>query len=354
MTMDAAFRDTPVVSVDLDAVERNIARMQAYCDAHGLAFVPHVKTHKLPALARMQLDAGAAGIACQKLGEAEVMLAAGIRDITVTFPIVGEAKLRRLVDLCLEARITVVADSEPGLRGLSAALAAAGASADLLVECDTGHGRAGVQTPAEAAALAALARDLPGVRPVGLLTFPTLPESGPWLAQARAALEAAGVAVERVSGGGTPGARATHEHAAVTELRAGTYVYGDRSCVANDTVALEDCATFVHATVVSRPTRDRAILDAGSKTLSSDPTVSAEETGFGRIMEHPAAVIHTLSEEHGHVDVDACPAPPAVGDVVTILPNHVCATVNMHDTVVVHRGGRVVGRWPVAARGRVS
>jgi D-serine deaminase-like pyridoxal phosphate-dependent protein len=350
----AAGPDTPVVTVDLDAVERNVARMQDYCDGHGLAFMPHTKTHKLPALAHMQVRAGAAGIACQKLGEAEVMLAAGLREITITFPILGEAKLRRLVPLCREGRITLVADSEPVVRGLSGALAAAGTSADLLVECDTGFGRTGVQTPQAAAELAALAAELPGLRPAGLMTFPTLPGSGAWLERARTAVEAAGVAVERVSGGGTPTAFATHESPAITELRAGTYVYGDRSCIANGTVSLEDCALRVRATVASRPAPGRAILDAGSKTLSSDPTVSAEETGYGFIVEHPEAVVYGLSEEHGHVDVDRCADPPAVGDVVTIVPNHACATTNLHDTVLVHRGGETVGVWPVAARGKVS
>ena len=352
--MTAAALDTPLVTVDLDAVERNIARMQAYCDGHRLAFVPHTKTHKLPALAHLQVRAGAAGIACQKLGEAEVMLAAGLRDITITFPIVGEAKLRRLVPLCREGHITVVADSEPVVRGLSTALAVAGATADLLVECDTGFGRTGVQSPQAAAELAALAVSLPGLRPVGLMTFPTLPGSGGWLEQARSALESAGVGVRRVSGGGTPTAFATHESRVITEVRAGTYVYGDRSCIANGTVALEDCALRVRVTVVSRPTPDRAILDAGSKTLSSDPTVSADEAGYGLIVEHPDAAVYGLSEEHGHVDVSRCADPPAVGDVVTIVPNHACATANLHDTVVVHRGGDTVGVWPVAGRGKVS
>ena len=160
--MDVAALDTPVATVDLDAVERNIARMQGYCDEHGLAFRPHIKTHKLPAIAHMQVRAGAVGITCQKLGEAEVMVAAGLRDILLTFPLVGAAKAERLAALAGEADVAVVGDSAAVARGLSPALAAAGAEVGFLVEVDTGFARTGVQTPEEAAELAELADSLPG------------------------------------------------------------------------------------------------------------------------------------------------------------------------------------------------
>src|SRR5207237_407513 len=181
--MEIGSLDTPAATVDLDAVERNIARMQGYCDEHGLAFRPHIKTHKLPAVAHMQVRAGAVGITCQKLGEAEVMEAAGLRDILLSFPLVGAANAERLAALAGEA------------------------------------------------------------------------------------IEARGLRVERVSAGGTPTHLINHLVGEVTEVRAGTYVYGDRSCIANGSVPLEDCALRIRATVVSRPTPDRAILDSGSKTL---------------------------------------------------------------------------------------
>ena len=345
--------DTPALTVDLDAVERNIARMQAYCDGHGLALRPHVKTHKLPQLALVQVEAGAVGIACQKLGEAEVMAAAGLSDILITFPLVGAAKAERLARLAREVKVGVAADSAVVARSLSEALARHGATADFLVECDTGFERTGVQTPGEAAELAVLADSLPGLRFAGLMTFPTTEESGPRLRSAREEVERAGPRVERVSGGGTPTAFRTHEIGEVTEVRVGTYVYGDRACLANGTVALGDCALRLRATVVSRPTRDRAILDAGSKALSSDPVAGAPDGTFGLIVEHPEARIYGLSEEHGHVDVSACSELLEIGDTVTIVPNHACGTTNMHDEVVAHRGGEVIAAWPVAARGRL-
>jgi D-serine deaminase-like pyridoxal phosphate-dependent protein len=344
--------ETPVLTADLDAVERNIAGMQAYCDEHGLALRPHIKTHKLPEVARMQIDAGACGLTCQKLGEAEVMADAGFGDILISFPLVGEAKAERLAALARRARIGVVGDSAVVATGLAGALARHGLEVEFLVECDTGFARTGVQSPEEAAELAALVSRLEGLRFAGLMTYPTLPESGPWLRAAREAIERAGLAVERVTGGGTPTARRTHEVDEVTELRVGTYVYGDRACIANGSVPLEDCALHIVATVVSRPTRERAILDAGSKTLTSDAAVGA--TGYGLLLEHPQAEIYNLNEEHGYVDVSACEHPPEVGDRVTIVPNHACATVNMHDRVRVHRGGDIVGALPIAARGKVT
>jgi D-serine deaminase-like pyridoxal phosphate-dependent protein len=351
--MELSSLDTPVATVDLDAVERNIARFQGYCDEHGLAFRPHIKTHKLPAIAHMQVRAGAVGITCQKLGEAEVMEAAGLGDILLTFPLVGAAKAERLAALAGEATVAVVGDSAAVVQGLSPALAAAGVEVGFLVEIDTGFERTGVQTADEAANLAALADSLPGLRFDGLMTYPTGPETGPKLRAAIDAVSARGLEVRTVSAGGTPTFFSNHEVPEVTEVRAGTYVYGDRSCIADGSVPLEDCALRVRMTVVSRPTADRAILDGGSKALTNDPAEQADPGGRGLIVEYPDARIYALSEEHGHVDLSACAERPEVGEVVTVIPNHACGCTNMHDEVVVHRGGRVVGVWPVAARGKL-
>jgi D-serine deaminase-like pyridoxal phosphate-dependent protein len=349
MRLDAL--ETPVLTADLDAVERNIARMQAYCDEHGLALRPHIKTHKLPQIARLQVDAGARGITCQKLGEAEVFADAGFDDMLISFPLVGDAKAERLAALAGRARMSVVGDSATVAEGLAGVLAREGLEVDFLVECDTGFGRTGVQSPDEAAELARLIARLDGLRFAGLMTYPTLPESGPWLRAAREAVERAGLSVEHVSGGGTPTARRTHEIGEVNEVRVGTYVYGDRACIANGSVPLEDCALRVLATVVSRPTRARAIIDAGSKTLTSDPAIGV--TGHGLLVEHPEAEVYALNEEHGYVDVSACKRLPVVGDRVTVVPNHACATANMHDEIVVHRGGEIIETLPTAARGKV-
>ena len=340
--------DTPVLVADLDAVERNIAGMQAYCDAHGFDLRPHIKTHKLPELARRQVAAGARGITCQKLGEAEVMADAGLDDILISFPLVGAPKAERLAALAERITVSVVGDSAAVANGLAPVLARAGREVDFLVECDTGNARTGVQSPDEAAELAATVARLDGLRFAGLMTYPTLPESGPWLRAAREAIERRGLAVERVSGGGTPTARLTHEVGEVTEVRPGTYIYGDRACMANGSVPLADCALRVLATVVSTPTATRAILDAGSKTLTSD--LAAGATGYGYLVEHPEAEVYKLNEEHGHVEVRGC----EVGERVTIVPNHACGTVNLHDEVVFHRAGEVVDIVRVAARGKLT
>jgi D-serine deaminase-like pyridoxal phosphate-dependent protein len=353
MTMRIEDLDTPALTVDLDAVERNVARVQARCDEAGLALRPHIKTHKLPALAHLQLRAGAVGIACQKLGEAEVMTAAGLRDILLTYPIVGAAKARRFAALAREATMAAVGDSEVVARGLSAALDAVGASADFLVECDTGFGRTGVQTPAAAVELGALADTLPGLRFAGFMTYPTLPGTGAWLQSAAELAAARGLDVRWVSGGGTPAGRweATREAPVLTEVRAGTYVYGDRMCIADGSVGLEDCALRLRVTVVSRPTSERAIVDAGSKALTSDTAPSLD--GYGHVVEYPAARIPMLNEEHGYLDLTACSERPEIGETLTIVPNHACGTTNMHDEVVAHRGGEIVAVWPIAARGKL-
>lgn len=343
--------DTPALAVDLDRVERNVASLQHYCDEHGFAFRPHIKTHKLPAIAHLQMRAGAVGIACQKLGEAEVMARSGLDDILLTYPIVGAAKTERLAALAREVTMSVVCDSEIVARGLSKALHREGLQVDLLVECDTGFGRTGVQRPEAAAELAQVVARLPGLRFAGLMTYPTLEGTAAWLRSAREAIERAGLAVECVSGGGTPTARRTHEFGEVTEIRAGTYVYGDRQCIVNGTVLLDECALHVLTTVVSRPTRERAIIDAGTKALTSDP--AGEASGFGVVLGYPEASVYGLNEEHGYVDVSQCSRPPEIGEKLTIVPNHACGTTNMHDEVLVHRTGAVVGVWPVAARGKV-
>ncbi|HUQ21944.1 MAG TPA: D-TA family PLP-dependent enzyme [Gaiellaceae bacterium] len=342
--------ETPVLVADLDAIERNVSRMQAYCDEHGVALRPHIKTHKLPELAQLQLDAGAVGITCQKLGEAEVMADAGVEDILLSFPLVGEAKAERLAALAKRVTMTVVGDSAAVARGLAPVLARHGLEVDFLVECDTGLGRTGVQSPEEAADLAEVVHALEGLRFAGLMTYPSLPETAAWLKAAREAVEARGIVVDRVSGGGTPTADRTHELGVVDELRVGTYIYGDRSLLVNG-MALDDCALRVVATVVSRPTRERAIIDAGSKTLTTDPALGA--TGHGLLVEFPEAEIYALNEEHGYVDVSRCDPPPEIGDRVTIVPNHACTAANMHDEIVMHRRGEIVETLPTAARGKV-
>jgi D-serine deaminase-like pyridoxal phosphate-dependent protein len=346
-------RDTPYASVDLDAVDRNIERMQRYCDAHGIAFRPHVKTHRLPAIAHRQVRAGAVGITCQKVSEAAVMVAAGIEDVLLTYPVLGEAKLDRLRRLAEVATVSIAADSAEVATGLSRALASMAHRLDFLVECDTGLRRTGVQTPEQALELARLVDGLPGLRFAGLMTYPTGPDTEPFFAAARELIEGAGMKVGKLSGGGTAHAFKSHELANLTELRAGTYVFGDRACIANGSVPLEDCALRVHATVVSRPTATRAILDAGSKVLTTDPAEAEGTEGYGLLVERPGALVDELFEEHARVELSPEEPPLELGEMVSIVPNHACGTTYMQPAVIVHRSGAPVGWWPVSARGAV-
>jgi D-serine deaminase-like pyridoxal phosphate-dependent protein len=340
--------DTPFVAIDLDVVENNIRVTQEYFDRHHLRNRPHIKTHKLPAIAHKQIAAGASGITCQKLGEAEVMAAAGTADIFIAYNLIGEAKLDRLMRLARQVTMSVAADSDYTVRGLSAAAAREAGELRVIVEMDTGGRRAGVQSPQEAIALARLIDDLPGLTFWGLMTYPTRAETVPMLEETVDALKKLGLAPQVVSGGGSPCRFRVHETPVITEHRAGTYIYNDRSMVASGIATWDDCAMQVIATVVSRPTPDRAILDAGSKTLTNDPT---REGGYGYFPDYPQAVTHGQSEEHGHVDLSRCDRKPEIGERVRIIPNHACGTTNLHNEVVAHRRGRIEAIWPVAARG---
>lgn len=343
--------ETPVVTIDLDIMERNLTRWQAYCDEHGIANRPHIKTHKVVELARRQVEIGARGITCQTLGEAEVMADGGIDDIFLPYNILGEEKLERLRDLARRAKLKVTCDNEPVARGLSRAFAQEADPLTVLVECDTGMGRCGVQTPDEAVELARLIADLPGLRFGGLMTFPTrVPQSDDFMRAAREKLERLGLKPEVVSGGGTPGMWEAHRAQEFSEHRAGTYIFHDRSTVRHRAATMDDCAMRIIATVVSRPTAERAVIDAGSKTLSSD-LMGLE--GHGVIVGLPHARITQLSEEHGVIEGLSRGELP-IGERVAIIPNHACLVSNLHDYLIAIRAGTVEAVWRVAARGLVQ
>lgn len=343
--------DTPVVVIDLDKMETNINRLQHYLDEHGIANRPHIKTHKIPDIAKMQLRAGAVGITCQKLGEAEIMADSGIPDILITYNIMGEAKLRRLTQLARRIKLSVTADSEFTVQGLSQACADAGVQVGVLIEFESGKQRCGVQTPEAAAALARLIDSLPGLNFEGIMTYPTTELTGPFAEATRTLLAPHGITVPRVSGGGTPHMWEAHRWKGVTEHRAGTYVYGDRKTVSTGAMSFDDVAMRVITTVVSRPTADRGILDGGSKTFSSDVL---DLDGYGHIVEYPEARIYDLSEEHGHTDFSKCKSRPQIGERVTVIPNHTCVVSNLFNQVVGVRNDKVQLIWPVAARGALT
>jgi D-serine deaminase-like pyridoxal phosphate-dependent protein len=345
---------TPVAVIDMDRIERNIARIQAICDAAGLANRPHIKTHKSPVLAKLQIAAGARGITCQKLGEAEVMAQAGIDDILISYNLLGEEKMARLAALQANANVTVAADNPVVVASLTSAAIVSGSPLSVVVECDTGRKRAGVETPAEAIALAREIATSKGLLFAGFMLYPT--ETGWAEAQkfydaALAGIRAVGLQAAITSTGGTPNLKNIGKLKGATEHRPGTYIYNDRMQVAAGVATFDDCALTIYSTVVSRAGHDRGILDAGSKTLTSDTGGGLD--GHGLILEHPQARIARFAEEHGFLDLSASNTRPEIGDVVRIVPNHVCVVVNMMDEVVMVRGEEIVGTLPVAARGKL-
>ena len=345
--------DTPCVLIDCARVEANLRRAQAYADAHGLILRPHIKTHKLTRFARRQVELGAVGITCQKLGEAEVMADAGITDIFLPYNILGTSKLARLRALSERVRMSVTADSETTVRGLAATFHPSRPLA-VLVECDTGMGRCGVQSPSEALALARIIAAAPGLTFQGLMTYPAagkVEANASWLAAAVDVLTRENLPPAVVSNGGTPDLWRAADVAVATEHRPGTYIYLDRSQVARGVGSLEDCALTVLATVVSRPTADRAVIDAGSKTLTSD-TLGMD--GFGLALEYPGAIIRSLSEEHGVLDLSSSAKKPGIGERIRIVPNHACVVSNLFDEVALVGEGAAIEMVPVSARGRVD
>jgi D-serine deaminase-like pyridoxal phosphate-dependent protein len=346
--------ETPVPLIDVDVVERNVTRWQARCTALGLANRPHIKTHKLVGLAQYQIAQGARGITVQKLGEAEVMAATGIRDMLLTFNVLGRSKLERLAALARSTDISLVADNHDMLEGLSHAAGQAGCDVRVLVECDTGAGRNGVQTPEAAQALAQAIDRQQGLEFGGLMTYPAPGQrlkAAEFLSEARRLCEASGLAVGIVSSGGTPDMWKDDGLSVLTEYRAGTYAYFDRSLVAAGACSFADCAVSLLATVVSRPTPQRAILDAGTKALTSD---LLGLQGYGVVHGIGDAPIYAASEEHGFLDISGISDKPAVGDTVRITPNHVCPVTNLFDEVVFVRGSEVLGAVRVDARGKVQ
>ena len=340
--------DTPAVVVDVDRLEHNLARWQAHCDAVGLANRPHVKTHKSVEIARRQVALGARGITCQKLGEAEVMADAGIDDILIPYNLIGASKLERLAALARRVEVAVSVDDEWLLAGLAGA-GQASREIRVLVECDTGLGRVGVASTEAAAALAGEIERRDGLRFGGFLTYPSRPGAVAFLAEAERRARAAGLDVETVSAGGTPTMWASGElRPTVTEYRVGTYAFHDRATVAAGAATADEVALTVRATVVSRPSADRAVLDAGSKVLTHDP---CSEPGHGTILEAPGSVVEWLSEEHAVVAV-ASGDSLELGQQVRIVPNHVCVVVNLADELVVHGESLEPTTWPVDARGR--
>jgi D-serine deaminase-like pyridoxal phosphate-dependent protein len=357
--------DTPSIIVDLDIMDRNLSRMANYAREHNLLLRPHTKTHKIPELAKRQLASGATGITVAKLGEAAVMLDAGITDMLIAYPIVGPEKTTRLACLAEQANITVSLDSEEVARGLSEAATREGTKIGVLLELDVGFERCGLSHEADVLALARKIADRRGLEFRGLMFFPGHFGVAPaeraalrmqvndFLKRTLEVLSDAGLPAAIVSGGSTPTAYEGGLFYGVNEVRPGTYIFNDRNTVAISACTLDDCALSVMVTVVSTAVSGHAVVDGGSKTFSYDRFQGGDGRGFGIVKEDPAAEIERFSEEHGHVNIQRSERRYRIGERLSVIPNHVCTTVNMHDEIYGVRGEHVEEIWRVAGRGKV-
>jgi D-serine deaminase-like pyridoxal phosphate-dependent protein len=357
--------DTPALVIDLDIMERNLRRMAEYTEEHGLRLRPHTKTHKIPALARKQLDLGAAGLTIAKVGEAEVMLGANPPDLLLAYPIIGRRKLDRLTEVARKAAVTVSLDSLFVARQLSDAARQVQVEIGVLAEVDVGLGRVGVQ-PSDVVALAQSIERLPWLRFVGIAFYPghikSLDEEGLKAVKALGKLlggvvrdlKQAGLAPQIVSGGSTPTMFHSHEIAELNEIRPGTYIFNDRNTVMSGACELEECAASIVTTIVSTAKKGQMIIDGGSKTFSSDRPPAASEVSFGHVVDAPEAVFTKMNEEHGFVDIRRVKREFSVGDRVRIVPNHICVAMNLHECVYGIRGDVVEQTWRVEGRGKLQ
>jgi len=357
--------ETPAVVVDLDVMERNLSRMAEYCQRQGIKLRPHTKSHKIPDLAKRQIESGAIGITVAKIGEAQVMLDSGITDILIAYPLVGLGKATRLAELAERADITVSLDSLEAAQAISEQVTARNGKVGILAELDVGFGRCGVANENELLTLAQKISVLPGLEFRGLMFFPgqfvvgptartaLLGEVNDLLGRVQEAFEQAGWPLATVSGGSTPTAYDAHHFRGVNEVRPGMYIFNDRNMEGIGVAGIEDCALSVIVTVVSNSVAGRAIVDGGSKTFSSDRYLAGDGRGFGLVKEDPEAELESLSEEHGHLNIRRSVHRYRIGERLTVIPNHACSTVNMHDEIYGVRGERVETVWSVAGRGKV-
>jgi D-serine deaminase-like pyridoxal phosphate-dependent protein len=351
--------DTPCLTVDLDVFERNVRSCMTRLA--GVNVRPHLKTAKSPEVARLLLDAGAAGVCVAKLSEAEVMIAAGVEDVLITTEIAGAVKVRRLARLVADrpaARVRLVVDSWDGAAAIDGALPRA---LEVLIDVNVGQDRTGV-APGDALALADRIAGLERLRLVGLQGYEgnlqhvrdsderrrLCDESMGRLAAAADQLRTRGHTVDVVSTGGTGTAEFCAAHEAVTEVQPGSFAFMDVDYLDTGGLPYESSLEVI-ATVISRSARDRAVIDAGLKTLSDD-------SGPARLVHVPGWVYRQAGDEHGTLTPTGEPnrRELRVGERVTLVPSHIDPTINLHDVMYAHRGGRIEARWAVEARGKVQ
>ncbi len=357
--------DTPALTVDLNLMEANIDRIHRATLGAGIELRPHIKSHKTPEIAQMQVRAGATGITCAKIGEAEVMATAGIEDIFIAYCLVGEGKMRRLLALARRLpRLSISLESIEAAEQASRAFADAGLDLDVMIEVDAGAGRTGVQ-PEDAVAFADRVAEMPALRIVGVMSYAShfayarrgeeelvagAAEEGRVIAQIARTLSDAGHEMSRISGGSTPTAGRYQRGCGLTEIRPGTYVFYDRNQVDIGSARMEQVALSVLATVVATPTGERAIIDAGTKGLAQQ--VGQVSDGYGWLPDVPGALVYKINDEHGFVDVSEAERRLAIGEKVRVIPARAPTCVNLYDWIYAIRDGVVEDVWRIAARGR--
>jgi D-serine deaminase-like pyridoxal phosphate-dependent protein len=357
--------DTPALVVDMQKLEENILRVHRATFDAGLEMRPHIKSHKTPEIAQMQVEAGAIGITCAKIGEAEVMSTAGIEDIFIAYSLVGEVKMRRLVALAKRTpRLSIAVESDAAARQASEAFSDAGMELEVMIEVDAGAGRTGVQ-PEEAVPFADRVAQMPALEIVGVMGYAShfgysrrgdealiegAAEEARVIGRIAESLEAAGHEMRRISGGSTPTAGRYRTDCGLTEIRSGTYVFYDRNQVDIGSAPMEQVALSVLSTCVSTPTDDRAIIDAGTKGLSQQ--VGDYSDGYGWLPDVEGARVYKINDEHGFVDVTGAERPLTIGEKVRVIPARAPTCANLHDWIYAVRDGIVEDVWRVAARGR--
>ena len=347
--MHIADLDTPSVICDLDVLDRNIADMHAHCREVGIPLRSHTKSHKIPELAHRQVAAGSIGIACQKLGDVEVMVAAGLKDILIPYNIVGASKVERLIRVARRATITAAVDSEDTATGISEGARSSGVDIRVIIELDTGSHRCGVQSPAAARELANKIARLPGLDFQGIMTYPSRPEAREFLDETVRLIRGDGIPVATISGGGT-GEEQYSKDLGCTETRSGSYIWENLTRVHSSAdLSAQRCPVRVVCTVVSTPVPGRVIVDGGMKTFASYPPKP-----YGHCVEYPEIKIYGMSVEHGHVDTSQSTHQFRVGERLTFIPLHQEMCLNLHDELVGVRNGKVEVVWPVAGRGKVK
>lgn len=357
---------TPALLIDLPTVERNIRKMAEYVQSHGLDLRPHIKTHKSLSIARLQAQAGAKGLTVAKVGEAEVMSEVS-DDLLVAYPLVDRARVQRIASLAKRQTVRVAVDSTTACDVIAQATSRYGSTAGILVDVDVEFHRTGLQDAKSALRIAELVERADGLRLDGIMCFPghinSPPEQqGKGLSQIDRKLREVmdlwrehGLESRIVSGGSTPTARQSHLISALTEIRPGTYVYNDWNTVVGGQCGVGDCAASVLSTVVSEAVPGKVVVDAGSKTLTSDRNVHLGEAGgYGHVVGYPGARVARLSEEHGEIDIEGCEGRPVVGERLRIIPNHICPAVNLQDHFWMDRGNGSYERGRVDARGLLS